>query len=263
MKDCTPSFASSLFIRRFCVGPNAATHASKPSTTKRRDDAFVSCTASGASSAICSAISIARSSWLPAGTTSWTRPIRYASAASNSSAGQQVVHRVAPAPALDEADRGAAGRVDRALRLELREAAVVGGDHDVAGERELDAEREGDAVDRGDDRLAARAPEAHRVECLASRAARAFLHAPGPLREVETGREVVPVAEDHPAAQRVLLVEAGHRLDELLRHRRRVAVVLRRAVQPDQQQVAALLDADRAFVSGHRSSLLIRWARAR
>ena len=45
---------------------------------------------------------------------------------------EQVVHGVAPAAALDEAEGGAARGHDAALRLELGEAAVVGGDRDVA-----------------------------------------------------------------------------------------------------------------------------------
>ena len=45
----------------------------------------MACTARGAPSQIISAISTARSSWVPAETTSWTRPTRRASSASNTS----------------------------------------------------------------------------------------------------------------------------------------------------------------------------------
>ena len=164
-------------------------------------------------------------------------------------AGEQVVHRVAPPAALDEADRGAARGVDAALRLELREAAVVGGDDDVAGQHHLDARGVGDPVHRGDDRLAARARERHRVDAVAALAfapPAAVLHPLGPLREVEPRGEMLAVAEQHAHPELGILVEARVGEAELAHHLRRQAVVLLAPVEPHQEDPAALLDADLA-----------------
>src|SRR5207249_4324147 len=109
----------------------------------------------------------------------------------------------------------------------------------------------GDPVHRGDDRLAARARERHRVDAVSAvfsfTRTTAILHAFRPFREVEPRGEMLPVAEQHAHPELGILVEARVGEAELAHHLRRQAVVLLAPVEPHQQDPAALLDADLAI----------------
>ena len=96
--------------------------------------------------------------------------------------GEQVVHGIAPATPLDEADGRTAGGMDSTQRLVLAEAAVVSGHNDVTCQHQLDAECVGVALDGRDERLSATAAECGGVDDIGSPAAVAGLHALGPHR---------------------------------------------------------------------------------
>ena len=101
----------------------------------------------------------------------------------------------------------AAERGDAALGLHLAEAAVVGGDDDVAGQRHLDPDREDDALHGGDDRLAAlRLPRPNGSTLPSGRGMRLGGRAEE-LRHVEAGREVVARRAEHADPELVLPVE--------------------------------------------------------
>ena len=80
-------------------------------------------------------------------------------------AGEQIVHRIAPAGALGHANRCTAGGHDAAFDFELRKPAVVRGYHDVGRQHQLDADGVGDALHCRHHRLAAfRVAQAERVD---------------------------------------------------------------------------------------------------
>jgi len=120
----SPSWPSSVSNRSAMSASSRANAAASPSSRARCAEASVALTPSGADFvAIAVASSIARSSCRPGATTSWTRPIRYASAASYFVAGQQPAHRVAPARVARQPDGRAAERVDAAPDLQFARSA--------------------------------------------------------------------------------------------------------------------------------------------
>jgi hypothetical protein len=164
---------------------------------------------------------------------------------------QQVQHRVAEAGALGHAQRGATGGHDAALHFHLREAAVVGRDHDVGAEHEFDTDGEADALDGRHHRLGA-APVASGAEVVRldqpfGYGLLAAPHVLGHGRQVEPGREMIAEGVQHADAQRGIVVEPRVGLGQLPEHRRRPAVALGRAVDADQQHVIEYLRIDAAF----------------
>ena len=151
--------------------------------------------------------------------------------------GQQVVHRVAPAGALDVADRRPAERRQSPLRLELAEAGVGGGDDDVAGQRDLDADGERDALHGGDQRLGEAAPQAERVDRLGTVGRAAVGVGTEEQRHVEPRRRVVAGEREHADPQIGVLVEPGHRRAELARDLRGEGVLLLDAIDGHVQHV--------------------------
>ena len=160
-----------------------------------------------------------------------------------------MVHGVTPPAALHEADGCTTGRMNTPSGLQLREATIIRRDHDVAGQRNLDAKRKGNALHRSNNGFTTGAAQCQgihwRLGALLHTAV--LLHAFCPLGQIEPRGKVISVAKQHAHKQVVALVQPRKGLHQLLGHRWRVAIVFCWAIQPDQQDGAALLDADRTL----------------
>src|SRR5262249_52328555 len=110
------------------------------------------------------------------------------------------------------------------------------------------ADREARALDRGHDRLGqARAGEPERIDPTVGNPPRSGCEDLAPLREIEPTGEVIAVREQDADAQLAIALELAVRRAERVPQRKIERVALGHAIEADQEDVAATLDADGAF----------------
>ncbi len=163
-------------------------------------------------------------------------------------AGEQVALCVAPAGALDETHRRAAGRNHAALDLDLREAAVVSRDDDVLREHQFDAERETDALHRAHHRLRAhRLAQAERIDAVGRNHRLPAPHHFCEEIELKAGGEIGAVREHHADPGVGVALERAECVGQRPVHRGGEAVQLLRSVDADEREGVAPLECDAAF----------------
>src|SRR4029077_16984499 len=102
---------------------------------------------------------------------------------------EEVIHRVTPSGAADEAEVRAAKRRDATLGFHLAKTAIVGGDDNVTGEHHFDANGKADALHGSHDWLAAAVGQTERIDVLGGAGLRGRVR-PEELRHVQAGGEI-------------------------------------------------------------------------
>ena len=160
--------------------------------------------------------------------------------------GQQVIHGVTPASAVDEPHGGPTSRVDASQRFELRKAAVVRSHHDVTSQHEFYSQGKRHTLHRCNDWLPASAAESHRIDSSVSGPA-TLLHAVLKLWQIQASSEVVAMTKHHSAPQVIFGIESLESGDQLACHLWRIAVHLGRSVKPHKKNMASDLGGDTAL----------------
>jgi hypothetical protein len=159
---------------------------------------------------------------------------------------EEVIHRVTPSGAADEAEVRAAKRGDAALGFHLAKTAIVGGDDNVTGEHHFDANGEADALHGGHDWLAAAAGQTERIDVLGGAGLRGRVR-PEELRHVQAGGEIGADGAENADPEIGIAVEEGHRFRQLKHHVRVEGVLLRRIVDDDLQYAVVAFVIDASF----------------
>ena len=99
-------------------------------------------------------------------------------------------------------DRCAGGRHDAAPHLQLGEAAIRRGNHDIRGQHQFNADREANALNRGDQRFCTQPAQIDRIDLLNGEKRFAFGEALGKFAQFQAGREVLAFGTQQPATKR-------------------------------------------------------------
>ena len=224
----------------------------------RRLPSWPQCRA-GRCAAMRCAISMARSTCWPAGTTSCTSPICSARCGVELVAQHQVVHRVAPAGAGEEAEVGAAQRRDAALGLHLAEARLSAATTmSPASTISMPTVKQMPctAVTTGLRRAGASAERVDRV----GRGLDGVAVGPKNFGMSRPAVKWSPAAQSTPTHSSSSRSNAVRRVGELRHHLRHEGVLLGRVVDDDPEDPAVGLGADR-HRAGRRQSWFSLWRR--